>query len=70
MFSRTGNAEDDGFLTNPEMSGQIVEASGGLAYTQLYQAINLVNRQHYWYNQGGDILGEPRQIRFGLKFSL
>ncbi|MBT4502706.1 MAG: TonB-dependent receptor [Gemmatimonadetes bacterium] len=70
VFSRTGNAEDDGFLTNPEMSGQIVEASGGLAYTQLYQAINLVNRQHYWYNQGGDILGEPRQIRFGLKFSL
>ncbi len=70
VYSRTGNDKDDGFLTNPDMSSQIIEASGGLTYTQLYQAINLVNRQHYWYNQTGDIYGEPRQIRFGLKFSL
>lgn len=70
VYDRTGNAEDDGFLTNPDMSSQIVEASGGLYYTQLYEAINLVNRQHYWYDQGGDLFGEPRQLRFGLKFSL
>jgi len=70
VYQRTGNAQDDGFLTNPDMSSQIVEASGGLTYTQLYQAVNIANRQHYWRYQGGDIYGEPRQIRFGLKFSM
>jgi outer membrane receptor protein involved in Fe transport len=70
VYQRTGNAEDDGFLTDTDLSGQIIDASGGLTYTQLYQAINLTNRQHYWSNQGGDIYGEPRQVRLGLKFSL
>jgi hypothetical protein len=70
VYDRTGNAEDDGFLTNPDLSSQIVAASGGETYVQLYEAINLENRQHYWYDQGGDLFGEPRQIRFGLKFSM
>ena len=70
VYDRTGNATDDGFLTNPELSSQIVEASGGQMYQQLYQAINIANRQHYWFDQGGDLYGEPRQIRFGLKFSM
>ena len=76
VYDRTGDAKDDGFLTDPSLSSQIVEASGGLTYVQLYEAINVVNRQHYWYNQGGDlnqgndIYGQPRQLRFGLKFSM
>ena len=70
VYGRTGNAEDDGFLTNPDLSSQIVEASGGQTYRQLYEAINLVNRQHYWTTQGGDILGDPRQIRFGVELGL
>ena len=70
VYDRSGTAKDDGFLTDSSLSSQIVEASGGLTYVQLYEAINLVNRQHYWYNQGGDIYGEPRQLRFGLKFSM
>ena len=70
VYGRTGNAEDDGFLTNPDLSSQIVEAGGGPTYRQLYEAINLANRQHYWFNEGGDILGDPRQIRFGVKLGL
>ena len=70
VYGRTGNAEDDGFLTNPDLSSQIVEASGGQTYRQLYEAINLANRQHYWLTEGGDILGDPRQIRFGVELGL
>lgn len=68
VYGRTGNDKDDGFLTDPDLSGQIVEASGGLQYQQLYEAINLLNRQHYWSTEGGDIYDTPRQIRFGLQF--
>ena len=67
VYGRTGNDKDDGFLTNPDLSQQIVEASGG-KYQDLYEAINLLNRQHYWSTEGGDIYDSPRQIRFGLQF--
>ena len=69
VYNRTGSDKDDGFLTNPELSQQIVEASGGPQYVQLYEAINLANRQAYWSNEGGDIYDSPRQIRFGLQFN-
>ena len=69
VYNRTGSDKDDGFLTNPELSQQIVEASGGQQYVQLYEAINLANRQAYWSNEGGDIYDSPRQIRFGLQLN-
>ena len=67
VYERTGNAEDDGFLTNPELSGQLVEANGGDRYRELYEAINLANRQHYWNAAGKEIYGPPRQVRVGLR---
>jgi hypothetical protein len=70
VYGRTGNAKDDGFLTDPTLSEKIVEASGGLQYQQLYEAVNIANRQHYWFSEGGDIYDEPRQLRFGLKFGI
>ena len=71
VYSRTGNDADDGFLTDPELSQQIVETNGGEPYQQLYQAINLANRQHYWATEGGgDIYGKPRQLRFGVQLGL
>ena len=66
VYGRTGNAEDDGFLTNPELSSNIISAQGD-AYVAMYRAINLGLRQHYAKNQGGDLLGAPRQIRFGVR---
>lgn len=69
VYQRTGNAFDDGFLSNPDLSGDIV-ASLGDPYVYLYDIVNLQNRQHWWaLNRGGfneDIFGTPRQIRFGL----
>lgn len=70
VYPRTGNAQDDGFLSDPELSGKITDASGGERYEELYRQINLINRQHYWFTEGGDLYGEPRQLRFGLKFEL
>ncbi len=70
MYGRTGRPEDDGFLSDQELSGRVVEANGGEVYRQLYQAINLENRQHYWSTEGGDIYDEPRQIRLGLKLGI
>ena len=73
VYSRSGNAEDDGFLSNPALSGNIV-AGLGPRYVELYQAVNLANRQHYWQNQlnttnpfeGGDLFSHPRQVIFGI----
>jgi hypothetical protein len=71
VYQRTGNAEDDGFLSNPDLSADIVN-SGGPPYVALYQLINLANRQHWWLNNTGgsaeDLFGTPRQIRFGVSF--
>jgi len=33
----------------------------------LYDLINHGHRQHYEVNQGGDLFGRPREIRFGLQ---
>ena len=70
VYQRTGNATDDGFLTNADLSSEIISANGGLSYQQLYQKINLANRQHYQFNEGGDLLDEPRQIRFGIELGI
>ena len=69
VYRRTGNAEDDGFLTNPELSGAIV-AGRGPNYVALYRAINLANGTHYFSTTGNELFGTPRQIRFGMKLEL
>ncbi|MFC1550108.1 carboxypeptidase regulatory-like domain-containing protein [Candidatus Neomarinimicrobiota bacterium] len=68
VYNRTGNAYDDGFLTNPELSGPIVENQGE-NYTQLYEVVNLVNRQHYIVDYGFDTFGMPRTVSVGLTAS-
>jgi hypothetical protein len=65
VYRRTGNTSDDGFLNSPELSQQIVAARGE-DYVDMFEKINLQNRQHYWTNQGGDLFDEPRQVRIGL----
>lgn len=65
VYNRTGNAHDDGFLSNPELSEIIVEGQGEV-YEELYRSVNLDNRQHYMVDQGFDLFGRPRQIKVGL----
>ncbi len=69
VYSRTGSAYDDGYLTNPDLSGLTVQGLGD-KYVELYEAINLEHRINYNVNQGGDLFGAPRQIRFGVKMEL
>jgi outer membrane receptor protein involved in Fe transport len=69
VYRRSGNAFDDGFLSNPDLSGPIV-ASNGQGYVDLYRSINLVNGRHYRNTTGNNLYGTPRQIRFGLRLEL
>ncbi len=69
VYQRTGNADDDGFLSNPELSGSFISSNGGQQYIDLYKAINLENGQAYWDVLGKQLWGNPRQIFFGIKFN-
>lgn len=67
VYPRTGNADTDGYLEDPDLSGPSLD-NYGEAYRALYQAINNENRRH-WYIAGmfhGDLWGTPRQIRAGI----
>jgi hypothetical protein len=69
VYLRTGSTTDDGFLSTPALSEDFIE-NRGQDFVEYYRAINLDNRSHYrdpvsgW---GRDLLGEPRQIRFGIR---
>jgi hypothetical protein len=47
------------------LSEQIVAARGD-AFVDMFEKINLQNREHYWANQGGDLFSSPRQIHLGF----
>ena len=68
VYNRTGNAYDDGFLTDPELSETIV-ASLGEEYVELYEAVNIANRTHWIDDHGFDLFGTPREINFGITAS-
>jgi hypothetical protein len=68
VYLRTGNAENDGFFSNPELSAEIVQGRGQ-RYVDYYQAINLNNRKHYRNDWDRDVFGEPRQVRVGVEIS-
>jgi hypothetical protein len=69
VYRRTGNADDDGWLSDPTLSGSVV-AARGQGYVDLYRAINLANGTHYFITTGNDLWGTPRQIRFGMKLEI
>jgi hypothetical protein len=73
VFLRTGSVEDDGFLSDPDLGGQLVNTLGD-EYRQLYQAINL-DYYEQWQNATTGaaytttpyFYGPPRQIRLGVR---
>jgi hypothetical protein len=70
VFLRTGTADDDGYLSDPSLGGQLV-STYGQDYANLYRAIN-VNYYEQYQNAGGlttvpFFYGPPRQIRFGIR---
>ena len=69
VYEFTGNAEDDGFLTDPVRSTTTIANNGGQDYVDMYTAINLVNGQAYWDSINRELFGNPRQINFGVRLS-
>ena len=73
VFLRTGTATDDGYLSDPNLGGQLA-AKNGPKYSELYTALNIAYYQAY-QNAGGIsqgvgsalLFGPPRQIRFGIR---
>ncbi len=86
VFNRTGNAFNDGFLDNAELSSSILARRdqlnpgfGAAAYEALYRNINLGgNAFNFRANtnaspegfNGLEVLGVPRQIRVGARLEL
>ena len=65
VYSRSGNAYDDGFLTDPALSSEIV-AGNGQTYVDLYRNVNLENRQHYMRDFGQDVFAAPQVVKMGV----
>lgn len=70
VFLRTGTTDDDGFLSNPQLGGPLIQTYGP-KYEELYRAINIDYYQQ-WQNASGltttpFFYGPPRQIRLGLR---
>ena len=68
VFLRTGSTDDDGYISNPNLSGELVKQPH---YIDMYKAINIDYYEAY-QNAGAllttpNFYGQPRQIRLGLK---
>ena len=68
VYNRTGDAFDDGFLSDPALSSLIIEGRGP-EYVEMYQKINLANRNHWLNDHGFDLFGIPREIKMGMQVS-
>lgn len=68
VYRRTGNAFDDGYLSNPELNQSAYSTNPG--FLELYRNANLVNGRHYRNTTGNNLYSQPRQIRFGMRVEL
>jgi hypothetical protein len=71
VFLRTGTTDDDGFISDPNLSGQLVSRYGQ-QYVDFYKALNIDYYEQY-QNAGSlqtvpFFYGPPRQIRLGVRF--
>jgi len=69
VYYRTGNAYDDGWLSDPVASGNTVSTYGE-TYRQLYEVMNLQNNQNQFRQNGYVNFGTPRILRVGAKIEL
>jgi hypothetical protein len=68
VYNRTGDAYDDGFLSDPDLSSLIIQ-SRGPEYVEMYEKINLSNRNHWLNDHGFDLFGIPQEIKTGIQVS-
>lgn len=73
VFLRTGTVDDDGYLSDPKLGGQLIETYGP-QYADLYRAIN-IDYFEQWrnattgaaYTTNPFLYGPPRQVRLGIR---
>jgi hypothetical protein len=70
VFLRTGSTNDDGYLSDPTLGGQLIERYGP-QYEELYRAV-YINYYEQYQNAPGlttvpYFYGPPRQLRLGLR---
>jgi len=70
VYDQSGNAYDDLFLSSGDASNIIAGSRYTERFADLYEAINLTNRQHYLDAKNFDVFSAPRQIRAGLLVNL
>ena len=68
VYNRTGDAYDDGFLNDPDLSSLIIEGRGP-EYVEMYRKINLANRNHWLNDHSFDLFGIPREFKTGIQVS-
>ena len=68
VYNRTGDAYDDGFLNDPDLSSLIIEGRGP-EYVEMYREINLANRNHWLNDHSFDLFGIPREFKTGIQVS-
>lgn len=70
VYDQTGNGYDDAFLSSSDAANIIAGSRYTERFADLYQTINLTNRQHYLDAKGFDVFSMPRQIRAGVLVNL
>ena len=70
VYDQTGNGFDDAFLSSVEAQNIMAQSRYTERFGDLYNAVNLENRQHFQSLKGYDVFGQPRQIRFGVLVNL
>jgi hypothetical protein len=66
VYYATGNAYNDGFLQSAIAQKLIASATYTQRFADLYQTIDLANRQANFNRNGFDLFGTPRQLRAGI----
>jgi hypothetical protein len=70
VYDQTGNGYDDSFLSSGDANTIIAGSRYTERFADLYETINLTNRQHYLDAKGFDVFSIPRQIRAGVLVNL
>jgi len=70
VYQKTGNAYNDGFLQSTSGEQIVQQSRYTERFADLYNALNLGNRQSVFFNYGYDLFSAPRQIRFGVNVNL
>lgn len=66
VFLRSGTADDDGYISNPELSAQLLSTYGA-QYADVYRAYNVDYQLGYGDFPNSYMYGPPRQVRLGIR---